>query len=102
VFNCAGPFSDVSPERCSELRFLSRDAHVPLEGSFKTPTLRDVEKTAPYMHDGRFATLREVLDYYNDPPKDGGHELRALGLGGRELGDLERFLRALSGAEPAL
>lgn len=35
-------------------------------GKFKTVTLRNIELTAPYMHDGRFATLEEVLDHYND------------------------------------
>ncbi len=35
------------------------------EGLFKVPTLRNVELTAPYMHDGRFATLEEVVDFYN-------------------------------------
>ena len=39
------------------------------KGRFKTPTLRNIEKTAPYMHDGRFATLEEVLDHY----ESGGH-----------------------------
>ncbi len=34
-------------------------------GKFSTPTLRNVEKTAPYMHDGRFATLEEVVDHYD-------------------------------------
>ena len=34
-------------------------------GLFKTPTLRNIELTAPYMHDGRFTTLREVVDHYN-------------------------------------
>jgi cytochrome c peroxidase len=102
VFNCAGPFSDAGPADCRELRFLSTDAHVPLEGAFKTPSLRDVAKTAPYFHDGRAATLRAVLDYYNAPPQDGSHELRALGLRDTELDDLERFLRALSGPEPTL
>jgi cytochrome c peroxidase len=36
---------------------------------FKTPTLRNVALTAPYMHDGRFATLEEVIDHYDS----GGH-----------------------------
>lgn len=35
-------------------------------GHFRTPTLRNIEVTAPYMHDGRFKTLREVLDHYSD------------------------------------
>ena len=34
-------------------------------GKFRTPTLRNVAHTAPYMHDGRFATLREVVEHYN-------------------------------------
>jgi cytochrome c peroxidase len=34
--------------------------------SFKTPTLRNVELTAPYMHNGVFKTLEEVIDFYND------------------------------------
>lgn len=36
------------------------------KGSFKTPTLREISRTAPYMHDGRFGTLEEVVDYYNE------------------------------------
>ncbi|MBD78471.1 MAG: cytochrome-c peroxidase [Crocinitomicaceae bacterium] len=34
-------------------------------GKFKTPTLRNIEKTGPYMHDGRFKTLEEVVEFYN-------------------------------------
>ncbi len=34
-------------------------------GKFKVPTLRNIALTAPYMHDGRFATLKQVLDHYN-------------------------------------
>lgn len=36
------------------------------DGGFRTPTLRNVERTAPYMHDGRIATLREVIDHYSE------------------------------------
>lgn len=36
------------------------------KGKFKAPTLRNIALTAPYMHDGRFNTLEEVLDHYND------------------------------------
>ncbi len=36
------------------------------DGKFKVPSLRNVELTAPYMHDGRFATLEEVIEFYND------------------------------------
>lgn len=37
----------------------------PLDGWFKIPSLRNIEFTAPYMHDGRFATLEEVVEFYN-------------------------------------
>jgi cytochrome c peroxidase len=37
-----------------------------LRGGFKVPSLRNVDLTAPYMHSGRFATLREVVSFYND------------------------------------
>lgn len=69
-------------------------------GAFKTPTLREVARTAPYMHDGSFNTLGEVIDFYNR----GGHpnpnldpELRPLSLSQAEAVALERFLQALSG-----
>lgn len=35
-------------------------------GKFKTPTLRNIEFTAPYMHDGRFKSLEEVIDFYSE------------------------------------
>jgi cytochrome c peroxidase len=35
-------------------------------GKFKTPTLRNIELTAPYMHDGRYQTLEEVIDFYSE------------------------------------
>jgi cytochrome c peroxidase len=46
----------------TELGFLPDPASQP--GAFKTPTLRNVALTAPYMHDGRFTTLKQVLDFY--------------------------------------
>lgn len=69
-------------------------------GAFKTPTLREVARTAPYMHDGSFATLNDVVDFYNrgarrNPGID--PELRPLHLTNSERHDLVSFLRALSG-----
>ena len=40
-----------------------------IKGKFKSPTLRNIELTAPYMHDSRFQTLEEVVEHYNF----GGH-----------------------------
>lgn len=68
-----------------------------LDGQFKTPNLRAVSLTAPYMHDGRFETLAEVLEHYNElPPQplDGHREetLLPLDLSADELAALEAFL----------
>ncbi len=74
-------------------------------GKFKTPTLRNIELTAPYMHDGRFATLEEVIDHYDsgvlrsatlDPimTKNGG--LPGLNLTPQEKLDLVAFLKTLT------
>ncbi|MGB0865718.1 MAG: cytochrome c peroxidase [Granulosicoccaceae bacterium] len=98
-FNCLGPYSDAKPEQCTELRFLQQDAHVPLEGAFKTPSLRNVSATAPYFHDGSRATLEQVLAHYNQPPDkqmSGGHELRPLELTADELAQLASFLSTLA------
>ena len=69
-------------------------------GAFKTPTLRNVERTAPYMHDGSLATLEDVIEFYdrggNDNPfRD--RELRPLSLTDEEKGALLAFLESLSG-----
>jgi len=98
-FNCLGPYSDAKPDECTELRFLKQDAHVPLEGSFKTPSLRNVAATGPYFHDGSRQSLEEILAHYSVPPDmkvSGGHELRRLDLSGEEIAELASFLRTLS------
>lgn len=98
-FNCLGAYSDAPKEQCSELRFLKQDAHVPLEGSYKTPSLRNVAATAPYFHDGSKANLEDVLAHYNSPPNKqhaGAHELRKLALSATEIEQLRLFLLTLS------
>jgi cytochrome c peroxidase len=69
-------------------------------GKFMTPTLRELNYTAPYMHNGTFATLAEVVAFYN---QGGGSDankaslVKPLGLGEQEQADLVAFLEALSG-----
>ncbi len=70
-------------------------------GDFKTPTLREVARTAPYMHDGSLATLKDVVDYYSDggrPNPDLDRDLRRLSLSDDEKAQLVAFLHALSGS----
>ena len=99
-FNCLGSFSDAAPEQCAELNFM-RTGGEELPGAFKVPTLRDVDRTAPYMHNGRFATLEAVLAHYAQPPVDvlGHQELETARLNARELAALAAFLRALTADE---
>jgi len=107
LFNASGPFSDAPHGRAGDqLRYLPTPASQ--LGSFKTPSLRNVALTAPYMHDGRFATLPAVLDFYaQGKPARPGQRL----VGDREatldlvphlspaqIADLVAFLETLTGA----
>lgn len=69
-------------------------------GAFKTPTLREVSRTAPYMHDGRFPTLMEVVNHYNrggvkNPFQD--NQIIPLELTEEEKKDLVEMLKTLNG-----
>ena len=101
AFNCRSQYSAAADKSCPQLQFVRRSGPE-LRGAFKTPGLRAVAQTAPYMHDGRFATLAEVLEHYNRAPgveaRFGHSELFPLGLSAAELLDLEAFLRSLSAA----
>lgn len=69
-------------------------------GRFKTPTLREITYTGPYMHDGRFQTLEEVIDFYDrggikNPQLD--PEMRPLNLTAAEKADLLALLKSFNG-----
>lgn len=71
-------------------------------GRFKTPTIRNVALTAPYMHDGSIKTLEEVVELYDkggedNPLLDGG--IRKLNLTDQEKKDLVEFMKALTSPE---
>jgi cytochrome c peroxidase len=69
-------------------------------GAFKTATLREVARTAPYMHDGSLATLEQVIDFYSDGGRANPNldsEIRRLDLTAQEKQALAAFLRALTG-----
>ena len=69
-------------------------------GDFKTPTLREIARTAPYMHDGSLATLEDVIDFYDRggrPNPNLDSEIRPLRLTGEERKTLAAFLRSLTG-----
>ena len=72
-------------------------------GKFKTPGLRNIAITAPYMHNGMFKSLMEVIEFYNDPGKIVPNSInrdsllaKPLGLTNDEKKDLEAFLLSLT------
>jgi len=70
------------------------------KGAFKTPTLRDVARRPPYMHDGSVRSLAEVIAFYNrggTPNPWLAGDIRPLGLTPEEEADLAAFLQALTG-----
>jgi len=85
---------------------LGRHDHTKQEadkGLFKTPTIRNVELTAPYMHDGSLKTLEEVVEWYDK----GGHpnpnlskDIKKLNLTAEEKADLVAFMKACTGPLP--
>ena len=99
-FNGAGAFSDApeGPAR-EKLQFLPRVGEQWSE--FKTPSLRNAARTAPYMHQGQLATIDEVLAYYNTleravPTHSPERTLIALHLAPEQLAALRAFLESLT------
>jgi cytochrome c peroxidase len=100
-YRADGPFSDArAGARAEELRALVRSSAS--FGAWRTPSLRNVARSAPYMQRGQFATLREVLEFYSTraEAEPAGHHgetvLKPLNLSAGEIADLEQFLRTLS------
>ncbi|HEY8361009.1 MAG TPA: cytochrome c peroxidase [Ramlibacter sp.] len=73
-----------------------------MKGAFKTPTLRDIELTAPYFHNGAAETLRDVVEYYARGGEDRSNvspDIKQLNLSAQEKDELVAFLRALTGRQ---
>lgn len=106
-FSCLGPHSD-NRQQCPS-RFTGLTTNLPT-GNFKTPSLRNVAHTAPYMRTGELATLDNVIEHYDlgsrtpGRPLEMGNELQRLNLTPLERQQLKAFLLTLSSesaSEPA-
>jgi cytochrome c peroxidase len=106
AFNLLGRHSDDRTGNAA-----TKTKHVALEhrnfGEFKVPGLRNVARTAPYMHDGRLATLTDVVRHYSEINLDRLHAdgeaiLKPLKLGEREVEDVVAFLESLTERQSAL
>jgi len=73
-----------------EVTGLAEDA-----GKFRTPTLRNIDLTSPYMHDGRFETLEEVVDHYSEGRQGPGSQVAPVHLSPGERLDLIEFMKSL-------
>ncbi|MDP5210912.1 cytochrome-c peroxidase [Microbulbifer sp. 2205BS26-8] len=109
AFTCLSAQSDAGVDDCEEMRFLKKQGRE-LVGAFKTPTLRNVAHTGPYMHAGQFSTLEEVLAHYNRPtppyydrkqhPSRPHFDILPLGLDETQITQLIAFLETLSSPMP--
>jgi len=95
----------LTDKKASELGRFAVTDELSQIGAFKTPTLRNVELTAPYMHDGSLKTLKEVMVHYNNGGVDKADErvndflsggIRPLNLTDPQLNDLVAFMKALT------
>jgi cytochrome c peroxidase len=92
---------DVSSTDPGRAKITGRDSD---QGKFSTPTLRNVALTAPYMHDGRFKTLEEVIDHYSSgvqrsptlDPNLAKHPIDGIGLTSADKKALVAFLKTLT------
>lgn len=92
---------DLAPDDLGRMAVTKNEAD---RGKFKTPSLRNIARTAPYMHDGRFATLEEVVEHYSGgvrrsatlDPNLAKHPEAGIQLNAQEKADLVAFLKTLT------
>lgn len=109
-YNLLGAFNDerdTPPERQRALQTRTVVLQHRNWGEWRTPTLRGLLATAPYMHDGSLPTLHDVVRHYSELDfdrlhADGESLLRPLNLSPREIDDLVAFLQTLSPARPTI
>ena len=99
-YNLLGAFSDDASRATGNHTRHVAENHANF-GQFKTPSLRNVELSAPYMHNGKLATLRDVVRHYSEIPEERLHQdgealLKPLRLTETEANDLVAFLRTLT------
>ena len=102
-YTLLGAFSD-DPQRTTATSTRHVDALHRNFGTFRVPTLRNLARTAPYMHNGSLATLRDVIRHYSEinPDRlhaDGQRALKPLHLSEAEIDDLVAFLESLTAPE---
>lgn len=108
-FTCLSEWSDAKENECAEIRFL-KTSGAELVGALKTPSLRNIAETAPYMQFGQLENLKQVIAHYNDPtppvfnrkqhPSRPHFDIMPLKLSEQEILALESFLGTLTSPLP--
>jgi cytochrome c peroxidase len=107
-FNAAGAFSDaptgIDASRLSALRATLAEKRAEMVGAYKTPTLRNIALTAPYMHTGDVATLTDVIEFYDKGGDADGtftgqrtDTMKKLNLNAEEKAALVKLLESMTG-----
>ena len=76
-----------------------------MKGAFKTPTLREIKRTAPYFHDGSATTLKEVVEHYakgGEVKTNLSPNMKKISLSNKEINDIVEFMKALSSSYKAV
>ena len=95
-FNCSSAVAKVIGRPCDINDVGETEIPKLLNGAFKTPSLRELTHTAPYMHDGRYKTIEDVVEHYRNPP-EGEHGLATIQpISDAEAKQMGEFLKALS------
>ncbi|MBN1209155.1 MAG: cytochrome-c peroxidase [Myxococcaceae bacterium] len=108
-FNAKGLYSDdrngLDASRIDSTRATLAEKRAEMEGAFKTPTLRNIALTAPYMHTGELATLEDVIELYNKGGEEPGafhgtktDTIKKLDLDSEEKAALVKLLESMTGA----
>ena len=104
--NLLGAYADINPQDATARNFVAKTQYLTATteqwAAYKTPTLRNIEYTAPYMHDGSKSTLKAVIEHYSDftgaaPAHHTGGLLEPINLTLIEQAQLEAFLKTLTG-----
>lgn len=95
-YNCQSETAKSIGRTCDNNPVMHVEIPRLLDGAFKTPSLRELTHTAPYMHDGRYQSIEEVIEHYRNPPTSEHGLSQIQAISDLEAAQLAAFLESLS------